>query len=284
MREFDLINNLLKPLAGKNSQGLADDCAFFNGFCITKDVLVADVHFFPGDEPGKLAQKALRVNLSDLCASGAEPFGFMLGLALPRETEDAWLKAFAKGLKKDIEKFNFQMLGGDTVYHDGAIAISVTAIGKAKKPVKRSGAKIGDNIFVSGSVGGGFLGLMDKLEGVKKSKAISKYELPEPRVDLAKKLASIATAAIDISDGLLADLGHVCKESKVGAEIDSAKIPLFDKQSDLYLQITGGDDYELLFTSKKTSIPGCTKIGKIAKGSVIKLDGKQIEPAGFEHS
>lgn len=283
MREFELISKLIQPIAGKNSQGLKDDCAFFNGYCITKDVLIAGVHFYASDEPSRLAQKALRVNLSDLAASGAEPFGFMLGLALPKGTEEKWLKSFFKGLKKDIEEYNFQLLGGDTVYHDGEITISVTAIGKAKKPITRKGAKVGDNIFVSGKIGGGFLGLMDKMEGKKRSKAIDKYELPEPQVKLGTKLHGIATSCIDISDGLLADLNHICEESGVGAELNSDSIPLFDKHSDLYLQITGGDDYELLFTSKKANVAGCYKIGKITKGSGLKLDGKAIEPAGFEH-
>ena len=279
MREFDLINKFLKPLAGASSAGLADDCAFFFGYCVTKDVLVADVHFFADDEPYNLARKSLRVNLSDLAASGAVPFGFMLGLALPKTVNEKWLAEFSAGLKSDIEKYNFQMLGGDTVYHDGELMISVTAIGKAKKPVLRNGAKLGDNIFVSGKIGGGYIGLQAKLRGEESDK----YELPEPRVDLVSLIQKSANSCIDISDGLLADLGHICEESGVGAEIFVGQIPLSAPNSLILQQLAGGDDYELLFTSGLENIKGCYKIGKITKTAGISLDGKKVEALGYEH-
>ncbi len=257
--------------------GLSDDCAFFDGYCITKDILVAGVHFFENDAPYNLARKALRVNLSDLASSGAKPFGFMLGLALPKNTTQKWFEGFTSGLKADIAEFKFQMLGGDTVFHDGALTISVTAIGKTPKPITRSGAKLGDNIFVSGAIGGGYLGLK------RKAQFIEKYELPEPRIKLGLKLRKIANSCIDISDGLLADLNHICEESKVSAEIFSNQIPLADPNYDLIEQISGGDDYELLFTSPKETVKNCYKIGKILTGSGILLDGKKIKPKGYEH-
>lgn len=279
MREFDLINKLIKPLAGKNSAQLGDDCAFFDGYCISKDVLIAGVHFFAKDDPYDLARKALRVNLSDLAASGATPFGFMLGLALPKKTDQKWLKRFFAGLAKDIKHFKVQLLGGDTTYHNGELVISITVIGKAKKPIQRNGAKVGDNIFVSGKIGGGYLGLQAKKQGNKSKK----YELPEPRIDLVSLIQSRTTSCIDISDGLLADLGHICEESGVGAEIDSDLIPLFDPRADLLKQLTGGDDYELLFTSKAKTLPNCHKIGIITRHIGIILDGKKVKPEGYVH-
>lgn len=281
MKEFSFINSLLKPLAGKDSQGLADDCAWFNGYAITKDILSAGTHFFADDAPYNLARKALRVNLSDLASCGAEPFGFMLGLALPKNTNEEWLVEFTKGLKSDIEQFNFQMLGGDTVYHDAPLTISVTAIGKTEKPVIRSGAKIGDNIFVTEKIGKGFLGLKDKAEG-RESEFTKHYELPNPRLDMVPIIRKYANSCIDISDGLLADLWHICEESKLGAEIFSKDVPLAG-DADIADLLSGGDDYELCFTSTKSEIAGCCKIGKIIAGNKLLLDGKEIKPKGYQH-
>lgn len=274
MKEFELIEKLLRPLAGKNSAGLADDCAHFGGYVITKDMLLSGVHFFADDDAYDLARKALRVNLSDLASCGAEPFGFLLGLALPKNTGDEWLKKFTAGLKADIEEFKFQLLGGDTTMHEGELAISVTAIGKAANPITRSGAKAGDNIFVSGNIGDGYIGL---------KKRAGKYLLPEPRIELGKNLHGVATACIDISDGLLADLGHICEASRLGAELDSRAIPISSKEYPLMELITSGDDYELCFTSTANEVKGCYKIGHMVAGSGIKLDGKQVEPRGYQH-
>ncbi len=282
MREFDIINKFFKPIACPDSAGLSDDCAFFEGYCVTKDMLVAGVHFFASDAPYDLARKSLRVNLSDLAASGAEPFGFMLGLALPKTTDEKWLAEFAAGLKSDITKYKIQLLGGDTAYHDGELTISITAIGKCEKPVTRGGAKVGDNIFVSGAIGGGYIGLQTKIKN-QSSKA-EKYDLPNPRIDLIPIIRKHANSCIDISDGLLGDLGHICDESGVGAEIFSDKIPLFSKEADVMAQITGGDDYELLFTSGFEEIAGCTTIGRITESGVITLDGNKVEARGYEHA
>ena len=270
MHEFLLIDKFFKPIA----TNISDDCAFFDGYCVSKDILLSGVHFFADDAPYNLARKALRINLSDLASSGAKPYGFMLGLALPKSTNEKWLSEFSRGLKSDIKKYNIKLLGGDTCFHDGELVISITAIGKCKKPITRGGAKIGDNIFVSGKIGGGYIGLQSRS---------GKYELPNPRIDLIEQLQKAATSCIDISDGLLADLGHICEESKVSAEIISRQIPLFAAKTDLYKQITGGDDYELLFTSKLASVKGCYKIGKIIKGRGIKLNGKKVAEIGYEH-
>jgi thiamine-monophosphate kinase len=274
LKEFDFINSMLKPLAGKNSFGLNDDCAHFDGFVVTKDILTAGVHFFADDAPYDLARKALRVNLSDIASCGAKPFGFLIAVTLPKNTPEKWLREFTRGLKADITKYKFQLLGGDTTTHNGPLVISVTALGKTKKPITRTGAKVGDNIFVSGKIGEGFIGLQTRS---------GKYLLPNPRIELGQKLRGKASACIDISDGLLADLNHICKASGVGAEVFSSQIPIPKSKYKLHELITGGDDYELCFTSKLPSFPGCTKIGKIVKGSGIKLDGKKVEPKGYEH-
>lgn len=293
MNEFDFINKLLRPLAGRDSAGLQDDCAHFDGYVITKDILVAGVHFFADDAPFDLARKCLRVNLSDLASCGAEPFGFMMAAALPKGISEEWLTEFTRGLRSDIAEYNFQLLGGDTTSHDGALTISVTAIGRALSPITRAGAKEGDNIFVSGKIGEGLAGLKTRS---------GKYILPEPRIALGLELRGKANACIDISDGLLADLGHICSASKLGAEINSVDIPTpvnchpelvsgsLRKDPDLRQDdvtfmdyITAGDDYELCFTSALNEIPGCHKIGKMVAGSGIKLDGKITEAKGYQH-
>lgn len=281
MREFDFIAKYLKPIAGEGAHKLSDDCASFGEYVITKDMLSSGTHFFADDEPYNLARKALRVNLSDLASCGAEPMGFMLGLALPKNTSEEWLQNFAEGLKADIAEFKIKLLGGDTVYHDAPLVISVTAIGKTPKQILRSGAKIGDNIFVSGEIGKGLRGLRHKAQGIR-DKYFEHYELPTPRIELGLKLRGVANSCIDISDGLLADLWHICEESGVGAEIDSSKIPLA-KGGDLMELISGGDDYELCFTSSQNSVEGCFKIGKIIDQRLLILDGKETKPKGYEH-
>ena len=274
MEEFEFIEKYLKPLAGKNSFGLNDDCAFFDGYAITKDVLISGVHFFADDAPYNLARKALRVNLSDLASCGAKPFGFMLGLALPYGTAEEWLADFTAGLAADMKEFDIQLLGGDTTSHEGSLQISITALGKTTMPITRAGAQVGDNIFVSGNIGGGYIGLKERA---------GKYLLPEPRIELGLQLRGSANSCIDVSDGLLADLAHICKASNMGAEIIAGAIPLAPGKYELMELITGGDDYELCFTAPIESFEGCYKIGKITAGSGIKLDGKKIEPRGYTH-
>lgn len=281
MKEFDLISEYLKPLAGEGSHNFSDDCASFGEFVITKDILSSGIHFFANDDAFNLARKAIRVNLSDLASCGAQPFGIMLGLALPKDTSQAWLKRFTQGLKSDLEEFNLSLLGGDTVYHAAPLVISITAIGKTPHQILRSGAKIGDNIFVSGEIGKGLLGLDAKLKG-EKNKFYEHYELPTPRIELGLKLRNIANSCIDISDGLLADLWHICEESRVGAEIFSKQIPV-SKPHELMKLITGGDDYELCFTTSEDNVEGCYKIGKIINQNKLLMDGAELSPKGYEH-
>lgn len=280
--ELDLINDL-KSMAGENSLGLTDDCAVFDDYCITKDLLSEGVHFFKDDEPFNLARKILRVNLSDLAAMGAKPFGVLMGAALNKNVSKEWLAEFNKGMKSDIKEFGFQLLGGDTVFHDSPSVFSVTAIGIVQPPLLRSSAKIGDNIFVSGKIGDSYLGLRAKQAGDIDSKFIKKYELPIPRLALGQKLVGVANSCMDISDGLLLDLSRICEASGVGAELVSADIPISESDCDLMELISGGDDYELLFTSSQEQVDGCYKIGRVVSSMGILLDGKLVEAKGYIH-
>ncbi len=281
MNELEIISSL-RSIAGEHSLGLQDDCAVFGEFCITKDVLASGTHFFADDEPFNLARKAIRVNLSDLAAMGAAPFGVMLGVCLPRGTSSEWISEFNRGIAADISEFGFELLGGDTVFHDGELVISVTAIGKSNAPLLRSTAKAGDNIFVSGKLGGAWLGLQEKL-GKTSGGFVEDYELPRPELDLGQNISGVATACMDVSDGLLIDLSRMCAASGVGAELDSSAIPLASAEHGLMEQISGGDDYKLLFTSARDKIEGCHRIGLIVSGDELKLDGEYVEPKGYEH-
>jgi thiamine-monophosphate kinase len=309
MHEFDFIARLLAPLSGKGALTLKDDAAVLNvpqgrELVITKDAITAGVHFTGDEAPGRIAQKLLRVNLSDLAAMGAKPYGYFLALMLPESADDAWLSSFAAGLKADQKRYGLTLLGGDTTRAKGPLALSLTALGLVPqgKALLRSGAKPGDAIYVSGTVGDGALGLKAKGGYLR-----ARYELPEPRVKLGETLRGIASACIDISDGLVQDLGHICKASGVGAEIHFEQVPLSTPARKLLAKIqqryetvlAGGDDYELLFTvpskrerallkAARAAGTPVTRIGRITKGNqvyVIDEQGKIITLSrlGYTH-
>ncbi len=267
-----------------------------------------------------VAQKAIRVNLSDLAAMGAEPEGYLLNIALPKKNFniDKWLDGFSSGLKAAQQEFGWSLWGGDTVATTGPITISITAIGLVPKGkiLTRSGAKVGDNIYVSGTLGDGAAGLrllkdkhtLKDIGDVNNfAPLIERYHRPLPRLKLAIFLRDIATSAMDISDGLMADLAHICHNSNVGAVIEFKKLPVSPTFSNLLaikkqysiLIWSGGDDYELLFTiadkdqdaikelSRKLDIK-LSKIGKITADHNIKLldqTGSEIDISvgGFHH-
>lgn len=272
MDEFALIAELLAPLSegAPGAFGLTDDAALVevsdgHKLVMTKDMLVAGVHFMAGDAPDLVARKLLRVNLSDLAAMGATPKAYLLGLAAPKGTDDDWFRAFAAGLAEDQAAFAVTLIGGDTVSTEGPLTVSLTALGEAPAGMvlRRAGARAGDRVFVSGSIGDGALGLavlngrLDDLDRESRAFLVERYHLPRPRLDLAARLHGIAHAAIDISDGLVADLGHVCAVSSVGAAIEAARVPLSSAAraaltiapESMATILTGGDDYELLFTA-----------------------------------
>ncbi|MCK1384754.1 thiamine-phosphate kinase [Bradyrhizobium sp. 21] len=270
--EDSLIARYFKPLAtDPGALGLVDDAAILssNGedIVVTTDAVVEGVHYLAGDPPDTIARKALRVNLSDLAAKGATPAGFVLTLAL-RSKEDSWLRPFADALGEDARIFACPLLGGDTVSTPGPQMISITAFGRVPKGrmVGRTGARPGDLILVTGTIGDAALGL-DVLTGGAVAAALasdpaardvlaSRYRIPQPRNLLAQAVRDHASAAMDVSDGLAGDLTKLCAASGVSATVDVASIPLSAAAAGLIAGnfvcvetlLAGGDDYEVLCT------------------------------------
>ncbi len=264
MSEDDLIARHFAPLAGEGGLGLLDDAALIasipgHDLVITCDALVAGVHFFANDPADSIASKALRVNLSDLAAKGATPRGFVLALALPQQ-DDLWLASFALGLKRDIEAFAFPLLGGDTVKTPGPLMVSVTAFGTVPqgRMVPRTGARAGDALYVTGTIGDAALGLLERQGQISAGQGgahlVSRYLMPVPRNALAPALLEHAHAAMDISDGLIGDLTKMMRVSGVTAEVMLADVPLSAGARSVVVMdealftraMTGGDDYEIL--------------------------------------
>jgi len=320
--EFDLIKRLLAPLT-RNTPGaynLTDDAATLapsHGceLVVTKDAVVAGVHFFATDPPDLIARKALRVNLSDLAAKGARPVGFFMALMLPDHIDDAWLSSFVGGLGHDIDEFGFPLMGGDTTATPGPLAISITAIGevKAGHMTRRNGAMPDDVLCVSGTIGDAAVGLEvakgehKNLSAAHQEFLLGRYRLPLPRMLLGQAEAARDSACIDISDGLCADVGHICAQSNVGAIIEIDKVPLSmavlaasAQSSTVLMQVlTGGDDYELAFAIPPANVPAAlahaqrvgvalTPIGRFVAGqgvSVLDASGRPVKlPAsGYRH-
>jgi len=267
--EDSLIARYFRPIAtDPGAFNLDDDAAAIkpdgDDIVVTTDAIVEGVHFLPDDPPDTVARKALRVNLSDLAAKGAVPAGFVLTLAL-RNPDEAWLTPFAAALGEDAKQFGCPLLGGDTVSTPGPLMISVTAFGRVPsgKMVHRSGARPGDRVLVTGTIGDAALGLAvlggGKVHAAVNDAAardllISRYRVPQPRTVLAKIVRDHAGAAMDVSDGLAGDLTKLCGVSGVSAVIDLPSIPLSEAARDLLSRgvvgietlIAGGDDYEIL--------------------------------------
>ena len=315
--EFEFIAARLRPLAAgtAGALGLEDDAALLDPppgmtLVLTKDAMVGGVHFLTDDPPGAIAKKLLRVNLSDLAAMGAEPVGYLLALARARETPEAWLADFCEGLAEDQAAFGIGLLGGDTVSTPGPLTLSLTAIGQVPKgqALRRGGAKAGDDLWVSGTLGDGALGLL-VLQGKLHPPAaardflIERYRLPQPRLALGQALRGLAHAALDISDGLLADLGHILETSGVGAELWADQLPLSPAARGLpgarEAALAGGDDYELLFAApaaRRAEVSGLarrldlplTRIGQLEAAAglhVLDAAGREVhsERAGWQH-
>lgn len=226
---------------------------------LTTDLMVAGRHFLPTDAPDLVARKLLRVNLSDLAAMGAKPEGYLLGLAFADQLDPNFVHALAAGLKADQREFGCRLLGGDTVSGTGRLILSLTALGSVPvgEALRRNGARAGDDIYASGTIGDAALALMGLRGDLPDAVALrERYALPSPRLALGQRLRGIAGSCIDISDGLVADLGHICRQSGTGARIEAASVPLSDAaetllhdRSELWpVVLGGGDDYELAFT------------------------------------
>jgi thiamine-monophosphate kinase len=271
--EDELIVTYFAPLAGPGAFGLRDDAAILvqrpgQDIVVTNDVLIAGVHFFASDPPGAIARKALRVNLSDLAAKGAEPCGFLLGLALPGGWTATWLAGFVQGLGEDAAAYQCPLLGGDTVKSPGPLAISITAFGAVpeQKIVLREGVAAGDLLYVSGTIGDAALGLQLRAGAAQDThwtRTLSqadaaylawRYLLPQPRLCLRETLHAYAHAAMDISDGLAGDLAKILHLAGMTAEVMAVDVPLSKAAQKLVRHTpsllericTGGDDYELL--------------------------------------
>ncbi len=256
--EFSLIARHFRPLAGPGSLELRDDAALLTPppgkqLVLTADAMVAGVHFFADDPPDLIGQKLLRVNLSDLAAKGAAPLGYLMTVSTPRGTPDEWYAGFAAGLARDQAAFGCTLLGGDTTSTPGPISLSLTIIGTVTPglSVHRFGASDGDGVWVTGTIGDGALGLQVALGALAEPSGflLDRYRLPRPRVGLA--IGGIASAGMDVSDGLVQDLGHLCRASGLGAVIDAAAVPASAAARAagprwLETRLTGGDDYELL--------------------------------------
>jgi thiamine-monophosphate kinase len=269
--EDRLIARYFRPLAKHPAAlGLIDDCASLtppagSDLVLKTDAIVGDVHFFSHDPADKVAQKALRVNLSDLAAKGAKPAGFLLALALPKGIGEDWLSAFARGLGKDAAAFGCPLLGGDTVSTGGPVTVAITVFGTLPRGtmVRRSGARPGDRLVVTGAIGDAVLGLdlrQDpsaagrwQLTDREAAHLAERYLVPQPRDALAEAVRRHASAAMDISDGLVGDLAKLCAASGVSADVDAARVPLsaaarraLAAEPELIERaLTGGDDYEI---------------------------------------
>ncbi|MBR0655064.1 thiamine-phosphate kinase [Plastoroseomonas arctica] len=262
--EFSLIYRHFRPLAAPGALDLRDDAAVFapplgRELVIAADAMVAGVHFLPDDPPETVGRKLLRVNLSDLAAMGATPFGYLMTTAFPRGIDDGWIARFAEGLALDQGLFSVGLLGGDTVSTPGPMTLSLTILGHVApgRALRRSGARVGDGVWVSGTIGDGAFGLR-AIRGQVADDAgflAGRYRLPEPRVALGQALVGVAHAAMDVSDGLVQDFGHICRESGVGGVIEAALVPLSEPTraaaagEHALLPFHGGDDYELIFTA-----------------------------------
>jgi len=318
--EFALIAKLFAPLAkSAGAFGLLDDVATVSvpegrELVAKVDAIVEGVHFLREDPADLVAKKALRVNLSDLAAKGASPLGYLLSLSIAPWCNDDWLARFAAGLAEDQAQFAISLLGGDTTATPGALTLSVTALGtiEAGRTIRRAGAKVGDLVFVSGTIGdaGAGLALLKGHPGLLSlpecERLTGRYRLPEPRLALGQRLVGLASASLDVSDGLIADLGHIAEVSHVRISIDAARVPLSSACAKLWgpdavqRAVTAGDDYEIAFTAPENArgqilrageVTGTEvhEIGRVEAGEegVVLLDqmGKPIPIAqpGFAH-
>ncbi len=313
--EFALIRKYFAPLAAgfSGALDLEDDACTYappagHDLVLTADALVEDRHYLSSDAADLVARKMLRVNLSDLAAKGAKPVGYLMTIALGPDIDEAWIAKFSAGLAADQQEYGLSLMGGDTVATPGPTTLSLTALGivPTGKALRRRGAKPGDRLYVSGTIGDGILGLkvlkgeLLDLAAAHRDALADRYHLPQPRMALGAALLSggKVTAAMDVSDGLVADAGHISESSRCGLVIRADRVPLSagaqealaDDLDLLPLLLSGGDDYELLFTAGAGfALPAnVTEIGEVVSGTGVKLldrDGAEIpmRSGGWQH-
>ena len=304
--EFETIARLLRPLTrgAPEALELLDDAAVLAGrpgldLILTKDALVEGVHFLRDDPLDLVARKLLRVNLSDLAAKAAEPFGYLLAVSWAQWCDWPHRETFARGLAEDGQAFDLSLLGGDTTSTPGPLTASVTMLGWVPegRMVKRSGAKPGDLLAVSGVIGDGRLGLMAARGEIDDPALAARYRLPQPRIDLREMLRAHAHAAADVSDGLLADAGHLAEASGCAVRIELEKTPLSesarrwvesqpDPEAALLSLASGGDDYEIV-CAIQAPLDGFTVVGAFEEGTGVGVShrGKALRPPslGYRH-
>jgi thiamine-monophosphate kinase len=311
--EFELIRRFFERPPKRALLGIGDDCALLAAparhaaLAVTTDMLVCDRHFLADAPPASIGHKALAVNLSDLAAMGATPVGFTLALALP-QVDEAWLAEFSAGLLALASAAGCELLGGDTTR--GPLTISITAIGEVPPhaALRREAAQAGDDVWVSGSLGAAALAVREALAGrplPEAHPARIRMERPQARLSLGLALRSLAHAAIDVSDGLISDLGHICERSRLGADIDWSVVPTDEslaalpEQERQELALSGGDDYELLFTAKPSRRDAIqalrdrlglavTRIGQMSERRGIRITDANakavpLQRGGFDH-
>jgi len=320
--EFDTIHRLFAPLAHPEwGRGLRDDVAVLPSrpgydLVLTKDAIVEGVHFLPGDPLDSVARKLLRVNLSDLAAKGATPFGYLLACHWSPRCGWGEREAFAQGLGVDQKLFGISLLGGDTVSTPGPASFSATMLGWVPKgrAVSRTGAAVGDFVFSTGVIGDGWLGLQAakgllSLGDDRHAALIEHYRVPSPRCEFAEAILQSASASADVSDGLIADLQHIAAASGIGVEIDLERLPLSaaahawqesraDAEACLVRLATGGDDYEIVFTARPAQEKNLRReaehlhlrlstLGRVVSGQgvTVRHGGRVvvIEKAGWTH-
>ncbi len=322
--EFELIARYFAPLAAGNpgAAGLTDDVAALEigsdeQLIVKSDAIVGGVHFLPDDPPDLIGRKLLRVNLSDLAGKGARPLGYLMTCAFSPEVDEPWVARFVEGLAADQKEFGLSLLGGDTTATPGPVTLSATVLGAVARNrlPRRSDARDGDTILVSGTLGDGALGLdvlrnrVPDVDTAGRSYLIDRYRLPQPRLALGRALveAGIVHASMDVSDGLLADLGHICSTSGLGADIEWARLPLSDAAAQLVAReparreriVAGGDDYELLLTVSAGDVAAAlasaartgvrlAAIGRMRTGSGVRIVDEQgteisVGRIGYQH-
>ena len=263
---------------------------------VTTDAMVAGVHFFPDDSPADIAAKLMRSNLSDLAAMGAEPLAYTLVTALPRGLDESWLEGFATGLGEDQRQFGIALAGGDSVSTTGPVTLSVTAFGLVPtgRALPRWGGRPGDRVFVTGTIGDAALGLeiaygrLDIPDGGTRAHLLRRLRRPDPRTTVGPRLIGLASGAMDVSDGLVADLGHLCEESGCAALLRADAVPLSEAAlgaidgdpARLALAITGGDDYELLFTAPPSARNALAALAADSRVAITEIGEFNSGPPG----
>ncbi len=302
--EFEWVARYFAPLAREfaGAYDLLDDVAVISPgrgreLVVKSDVIVAGIDF-PPDEPATLvARKALRVNLSDLAAKGAAARAYLVDLILPQTVDEGWIASFAEGLARDQAQYGIHLIGGDLSSTSGPITVAITAFGEVPlgKVIRRGGAQAGDSIFVTGTIGDAALGLEllgpppSALDRASVAFLTDRYRLPQPRVILGPHLIGIATASLDISDGLVADLRHLCSVSRLSARIAADRVPLSPAARRaigadprrLAVALTGGDDYEILFTANPTATTRIRELSEALR-TVVTPIGHMTAPAAAD--